>query len=75
METIHHSMHAIEFETNLQHGVLMLPEAYKSIKDQRVRVVVLLDERGNDPGVQALSDHSASLIDEWHDPSEDEVWR
>jgi hypothetical protein len=25
-------------------------------------------------GLRALSDYSAALIDEWHDPSEDDVW-
>ena len=75
MEPTKRPMLAIEFEANLHNGVLVLPEPYKSLKDQHVRVVILLDDRIGDLEVRALSDHSATLIDEWHDLSEDEVWK
>lgn len=67
-------MYAIEFEADLHDGALTIPEHYKSLKNQHVRVVILLDDCGDDFGVRTLSDHSAALIDEWHDPSEDDVW-
>ncbi|ALJ66680.1 MULTISPECIES: hypothetical protein [unclassified Synechocystis] len=67
-------MYAIEFEADLQDGVLTIPDHYKSLKNQHVRVVIMLDGHGNELELRALSDHSATLIDEWHDPSEDDVW-
>jgi hypothetical protein len=67
-------MYAIEFETDLQDGVLTIPDHYKSLNNQHIRVVILLDDRCDDLGLRALSDYSAALIDEWHDPSEDDVW-
>jgi hypothetical protein len=68
-------MYAIEFEADLKDGVLAIPAPYKSLKNQHVRVVLLLDDRRDDPELRAWSDHSATLIDEWHEPTEDEVWR
>jgi hypothetical protein len=67
-------MYAIEFEADLHDGVLTIPEHYKSLQNQHVRVVILLDDRYDDGGLRALSDHSATLINEWYDPSEDDVW-
>ena len=68
-------MYAIEFEADLRNGVLKIPDIYKSLNDQRVRVVVLLDHRQDTSELFAFSEHSATLVDEWRDPSEDEVWK
>lgn len=68
-------MYAIEFEADLQDGVLTIPDAYKSLNNQHVRVVILLEDHRGDSGLRALSDHSATLVDEWRDPAEDEIWR
>ena len=68
-------MYAIEFEADLQDGVLVIPDDYKSLNKRHVRVVILFDDHRGDSGLRALSDHSATLVDEWRDPAEDEIWR
>jgi len=68
-------MYAIEFEADLRDGVLAIPDDYKSLNNRHVRVVILFEDQGGDPGLRALSDHSATLVDEWRDPAEDEIWR
>lgn len=67
-------MYAIEFEADLKDGVLTIPDAYKSLSNQPVRVVILLENQRGDSELRALSNHSASAIEEWHDTAEDEVW-
>jgi len=49
-----------------------IPEEFLNHK---VEIVVFPIDDEVDPEVQALSDHSASLIDEWRDSSEDSVWK
>ena len=68
-------MYAIEFEADVRNGILKIPDIYKSLKDQHVRVVILLDHPEDTSELMAFSEHSATLINEWRDPSEDEVWK
>ena len=68
-------MYAIEYEADLKDGVLAIPDAYKSLNNQHARVVILLEDHRGESGFRALSDHSATLVDEWRDPAEDEVGR
>lgn len=51
---------------------VVIPEEFL---DHKVEIVVFPINDEIDPEVQALSDHSASLIDEWQDSSEDGVWK
>ena len=37
-------MQAVEFETNVENGMIPIPEEYRSIGDARVRVVVMYEE-------------------------------
>ncbi len=68
-------MYAIEFEADLKDGVLRLPDVYNALSNQHVRVVMLLESQRGDPELRALSDHSAARVAEWHDTTEDEVWK
>lgn len=68
-------MYAIEFETDVQDGVVQIPEEYQQLRNKHVRVVVLVKDDDADMELEALSNHSANLVDDWHHPSEDEVWR
>ena len=68
-------MYAIEFETDLKGGVLTLPDDYRSLNNQHVRVVMLLENHPDDPELRAFSEHSAVAIPEWQDAAEDEVWK
>lgn len=76
-------MYAIEFETDIQNGVVKIPEQYQSLTNKHARVVILLDDEGrgnteaqqDDIELRAASDHSAGLVEEWRDLSEDEVWK
>jgi hypothetical protein len=68
-------MYAIEFEADLKDGVLRIPDAYKSLTNQHVRVVMLLESLRGDPELRALSNHSAARVEEWYDTTEDEVWK
>lgn len=42
--------------------------------DQKVEILIFPVEEQMDVDVQALSDHSASTIDEWQRSDEDLVW-
>lgn len=68
-------MYAIEFEADVQDGVVKIPEEYKQLGNKHVRVVVLVKDEDAESEVKAFSDHSANLVDDWHHTSEDEVWR
>ena len=68
-------MYAIEFETDIQNGIVKLPEDYLSLKDKHVRVVILVDEDQDERELRAFSEHSASLLDEWLEPAEDAIWK
>ncbi len=68
-------MYAIEFEADLTDGDLTIPEDYKSLNNQHVRVVMLFENHHGDPDLRAFSEHSAALIQEWQDTAEDEVWK
>jgi hypothetical protein len=68
-------MYAIEFEADLKDGTLKIPDAYKSLTDQHVRVVMLLERQSGDPELRAMSNHSAVRVEEWCDKTEDEVWK
>ncbi|MBE0487145.1 hypothetical protein [Marinobacter sp.] len=69
-------MYAVEFETEIRDGVMVIPEKYARLKNTHARVVVLVDEDEfpSDPEVKALSNHTADTIDEWKDPEEDDIW-
>ena len=69
-------MYAVEFETEIRDGVMIIPEKYARLKNTHARVVVLVDEEElpSDPEINAFSNHTADTIDEWKDPEEDEVW-
>lgn len=68
-------MYAIEFETVIRNGIMVLPEQYAWLRNTRARVVILVEEPGGDQETRALSDHSAGTIEEWRDAEEDEVAR
>ncbi|QEP43618.1 hypothetical protein D5085_11080 [Ectothiorhodospiraceae bacterium BW-2] len=68
-------MYAIEFETEVSDGVVKIPENYKLTKNQHVRVVILLENQNQDAELHALSNHSAGLVEDWLDLTEDEIWR
>ncbi|SFU95440.1 hypothetical protein [Halomonas korlensis] len=76
-------MYAIEFETDIQNGMVRIPAKYESLKNRHVRVVILLDaevvgspeNNRDDMELRAMSEHSAGLVEEWHDLAEDEVWK
>ncbi|OOC11202.1 MULTISPECIES: hypothetical protein [Thioalkalivibrio] len=68
-------MYAIEFETDIRDGVVRIPGEYARLNNTHARVVVLVDDGdAKDADVQAFSEHSASTIDEWREPAEDDVW-
>lgn len=46
-------MYAIEFQTTIKNNMIEIPEAYRDRLQQRVRVIVLADEKPE--GVEALS--------------------
>lgn len=47
-------MYAIEFETDLKGGILTLPDDYRSLSNQHVRVVMLLENHPGDPELRAF---------------------
>ena len=67
-------MYAIEFEAQIQDGVVKIPPEYALLKNAHASVVVMLEESKTDDELKALSEHSANAIVEWHDAAEDEVW-
>lgn len=69
-------MYAIEFETEIRNGVMVIPEKYARLKNTHARVVVLVDEDDprEDSELRALSDHAAGRVEEWKDPAEDDIW-
>ncbi len=69
-------MYAIEFETEIRNGVMVIPEKYARLKNTRARVVVPVDEDDprEDSELRAFSNHAAGIIDEWKDPAEDDIW-
>lgn len=69
-------MYAIEFETEIRNGVMVIPEKYARLKNTHARVVILVDEDDSreDSEVRAFSNHTAGIIDEWKDPEEDDIW-
>lgn len=68
-------MYAIEFEADVREGVVKIPEGYERLNNVHVRVVVLVEEPVVEPDVQAFSEHSAGIIEEWLVPGEDEIWK
>lgn len=68
-------MYAIEFETDIQDGIVKIPEEYRQLKNKHARVVILVQETLLDLELKAFSDHSAATISEWKEAEEDEVWR
>ena len=67
-------MYAIEFEADIQDGIVKIPAEYAQLKNAHARVVVMVDEANTDAEVKAFAEHSANIIPEWQDPAEDEVW-
>jgi len=68
-------MYAVEFEADIRDGVVKIPEEYARLKNTHARIVVLLEGEGTDSELHALSNHAAGNVEEWKDPSEDEVWK
>ncbi len=73
-------MYAIEFETDINNKYIEIKE-YEKIANKHVRVIILIDENVNslkekkeDMKIKMLSDHSANLIKEWKNDSEDDIW-
>lgn len=67
-------MYAIEFETDIQDGVVKIPSQYTRLKNAHARVVVMVEEPKADRDLKAFSEHSANAIHEWQDSAEDDVW-
>ena len=67
-------MYAIEFEADIQDGVVKIPPEYARLKNAHARVVVMVEEPKTDSDVKAFSEHSANAIPEWEDIAEDDVW-
>ena len=67
-------MYAIEFEADIRDGLVKIPEIYPKIRNKHARIVVLVTDDEVEPDLKAFSEHSASLVEDWHDLSEDEVW-
>jgi hypothetical protein len=69
------AMYTIEFEADIQNGIVKIPDDYRTLKDQHVRVVILIDEDKDERELRAYSEHSAGLLDEWLEPAEDDIWK
>ena len=67
-------MYAIEFEADIENGVVKIPPEYARLRNAHARVVVLVEEPKLDADVKAFMEHSANAIPEWQNPAEDEVW-
>lgn len=67
-------MYAVEFETDIQGGIIRIPEKYRRLQNKHAKVVILVQENTDDVELQAISNHSAGAVEEWRDPQEDEVW-
>ena len=67
-------MYAIEFEADIKEGIVKIPDKYSRLKNTHARVVLLIEEPGADQELKYMSNHSASTIEEWHSPDEDDVW-
>ncbi|WP_044409459.1 hypothetical protein [Thiomicrospira microaerophila] len=67
-------MHAIEFKANVVGEFLRIPN-FEQFKNKHVRVVIEEDVDADQIETRALSNHSASLVEEWWVESEDEVWK
>jgi hypothetical protein len=65
-------MQTFEFIGCIKDGRLTLPSHLRQLKSQSVRVVLLLNEEEHDTRV--FANHSAGLIEEWQDTTEDDVW-
>ncbi|MGP9768313.1 hypothetical protein ACT3UM_21575 [Halomonas sp. AOP13-D3-9] len=46
-------MHAIEFETDIQNGVVKIPEEYGYLKNRHARIVVLYENTIDESNVSA----------------------
>ncbi|MBS3667120.1 MULTISPECIES: hypothetical protein [Halomonadaceae] len=68
-------MYAIEFETDIQDGVVNIPDEYKAFANTHARVVILLEDDSESSDLRAFSEHSAGLVDEWSSAVEDAVWK
>jgi hypothetical protein len=68
-------MYAVEFEAEIRDGVVKIPDRYARLKNGYAKVVVMVEEFAHDSELKALAEHSASTIEEWKDPAEDEVWK
>ena len=67
-------MYAIEFEADIENGVVKIPSEYAQLRNIHARVVVMVEEPKTEGEVKAFSEHSANTILEWQDPTEDEIW-
>lgn len=67
-------MYAIEFEADIQNGVVKIPPEYARLRNIHARVVVMVGESKANAEIMAFSRHSANAIEEWQDEAEDDVW-
>jgi len=67
-------MYAIEFETDIQDGVVKIPPECALLKNTHARVIVMIEEPKADGEVRAFSEHAANAIPEWQNAAEDDVW-
>ena len=67
-------MYAVEFETDIQGGIIRIPEEYQRLQNKHAKVVILIQENPDDLELQAISNHSAATVEEWRDAQEDNVW-
>lgn len=67
-------MYAIEFEADIKEGIVKIPDKYSRLKNTHARVVLLIEEPRADQELKEMSNHSASTIEEWRSPDEDDIW-
>jgi len=69
-------MYAVEFDTSIKDGVIRIPKEYENVKEnQNAKVIILLKENLENSEIKSFSNHTAELVDEWKDDTEDEVWK
>lgn len=79
-------MYAVEFQAPIENGIVRIPKQYRELQDTKKATFVVMYEydkttsksntiNNENAEIKAFSNHSANLIDEWKDDSEDEVWK
>lgn len=76
-------MYAIEFEAEIENGVIQIPEVFQDLQGKKhVKLFIMYEKSDHQKEesldrseTKAFSNHSANLILEWKDESEDDVWK